>query len=646
LKIKILTNKTFESMKKNFKYAFMSAIAFVGAVSFSACSSSDEIVDNPDYNPETNMVKTAITLSIDPNGSSITRMAAGTVQVGTSTFRGIQDIWLIPASAEISGTISTTSRMELGTINNIGGFDNDKESQKTYTDKEVPVTTTNFLFLGKASQGTLSTVAQKMANGYTTNNIGSGTDFTAGTVGEIKINAVGIAPTSGATPALTTDWTTPANNIADYLTSIANVAGWSATQNANLSNIYNNFTSTNLKAGSSAAVLLTLQSLYNAVEGADATISLNIQSAITNANLQVKSGTTAPAAELEWVSSPDILTDFPVNLGLPEGAAQYQWNSSNTKFEYVTDPTLNAANTAVMNIIYPDELYYLTSTTLKASDSKTVTWPKSVATWTSEAWSGWGSSVLATSKNIALMNNIQYGTAMLSSTVRAQATKLYDNAKALDPEQTSNSAIDVTSTTFPLTGVLVGGQPSSVEWNFVNSSTTEAFNKVVYDNNVPSGIYAGSQTESAKNYTLVFDNLRSGDQSDVSVCLEFENNSNSDFWGRDGLILKGQKFYIVGKLVLGTSGLPYPTVGETLTTAETIASATASYYPSLTPRIFIQDFETTAKFELTAGDANTAGSLGKAFATIPDLRSSNQTLGLSVDLNWTPGLTFTVNLGE
>ena len=630
-------------MKKNFKYAFMSAIAFAGAVSFSACSSNEEIVDNPDYNPETNMVKTAITLSIDPNGSSITRMTETNAQATSASFRGIQDIWLIPASAEISGTTSTASKMELGTINNLADFDSDKQTQKTYTDKEVPVTTTNFLFLGKASQGT----AQKMAIGYTTNNIGSGTGFTAGTVGEIKINAVGIAPTSGTTPALTDEWTGPADDIAEYLTSIATVEDWSETNIANLSNIYNNFTSTNLKAGSSAAVLLTLQSLYNAVEGADVTISSAIQSAIVADNLQVKSGTTAPNAELEWASSHTILTDFPVNLGLPEGAAQYQWNSSSNAFEYVTAPTLNAANTAVMNIIYPDELYYLTSTTLKASDSKTVTWPKSVAEWTSEAWSNWGSSVLATSKNIALMNNIQYGTAMLSSTVRAQATTLYDNAKALDPEQTSNSAIDVTSTTFPLTGVLVGGQPSSVGWNFINSSTTEAFNKVVYDKDVPSGIYAGSTAESAKNYTLVFDNLKSGnEQSDVYVCLEFKNNSGVNFWGKDGLILKDQKFYIVGKLVLGTNGFPYPTVGETLTNSETIASATASYYPSLTPRIFIQDFETTAKFELTPGDANTPGSLGKAFATIPDLRSSNQTLGLSVDLNWTPGLSFTVNLGE
>ena len=285
---------------------------------------------------------------------------------------------------------------------------------------------------------------------------------------------------------------------------------------------------------------------------------------------------------------------------------------------------------------------------MKASDNKTVTWPTSVTGWTSEQWTGWGNSVLATSKNIALLNNIQYGTAMLSSTVRTQSATLYDNAKVLDPDHpASNNSITVTETTFPLTAVLVGGQPSSVGWNFTNSSTTEAFNKVVYDNSVTSGMYAGSTTVSSKNYTMVFDNLKNAtEQQDVYVCLEFENNSGNDFWGRDGLILKDQRFYIVGKLVIGTNTFPYPTVGSEVTTSETIASKTASYYPSLTPRIFIQDFETTANFELTAGNANTPGSLGKAFATIPDLRSSNQTLGLSVDLAWKSGLEFTVPLGQ
>lgn len=628
--------------------ALLSAIALTGAVGFTACSSSDDMtVNNPDFNPETNSVKTAITLSIDPNGSAPTRMAANTTQVGSGTFRGMQDIWLIPSNAAIGTGTSTASKIELGTIAATGGFDSDKETQKTYTDKEVPVGTTNFLLLGKATRGSVGTPAEKLANGFTTNNIGAGANFTAPTVGAIAINAAGIAPVSGETPALTTEWTTPAANLASYLKSIANASGWAATENANLQNLRNTFLNTSLTAGSSAAILLTLERLYNAVEGTDATIAGNIRTAIL-ANLQVKSGSTSHPYELEWKSEPAVLTNFPVNLGLPEGAAQYQWNTTSNEFEYVTAPTLNASNTAVMSIVYPNELYYLTSTALKATDTKTITWPKTLGEWTDATWSSWTDAVQASSKNIALTNNIQYGTALLSSTVKSAASTLYDNAIQIDPNHpATNNGIAVTSETFPLTGVLVGGQPSSVGWNFLPTGTE--FSKVLYDANVPSGIYAGATSTSAKNYTLVFDNLTSeSGQKDVLVCLEFLNNSGSDFYGSNGIILKGQKFYIVGKLEIGSNTFPFPSVGTpaTQTTASDIAEKTASYYPSLTPRVFIQDFETTANFTLTAGDAGTPGSLGKAIVTLPDLRSSNQTLGLSVDLAWKGGLSFDVNLGQ
>ena len=331
---------------------------------------------------------------------------------------------------------------------------------------------------------------------------------------------------------------------------------------------------------------------------------------------------------------------------MPEGAAQYKWNTTSSQFEYVTTPTLNVSGTEVMSIVYPNELYYLTSTALKATNTKNITWPTNVAGWTSETWSSWTDDVQANSKNIALINNIQYGTALLSSTVKSAASTLYDNAKAMDPEQPGvNAGIAVTASTFPLTGVLVGGQPSSVAWNFLPIGTE--FTKVVYDNNVPGDIYAGSTTASSKNYTLVFDNLTSElEQKDVVVCLEFLNNSGSDFYGSNGIIFKGQKFYIVGKLEIGSNTFPYPFVNSTQTTSSDIASKTASYYPSLTPRVFIQDFETLANFTLTAGDANTPGSLGKAIVTLPDLRSTNQTLGLSVDLEWRPGLSFDVSLGQ
>ena len=38
-------------------------------------------------------------------------------------------------------------------------------------------------------------------------------------------------------------------------------------------------------------------------------------------------------------------------------------------------------------------------------------------------------------------------------------------------------------------------------------------------------------------------------------------------------------------------------------------------------------------------------ALKHAYVTVPDLRSSQVSLGLSIDMTWTPGLAFEVNMG-
>jgi hypothetical protein len=56
---------------------------------------------------------------------------------------------------------------------------------------------------------------------------------------------------------------------------------------------------------------------------------------------------------------------------------------------------------------------------------------------------------------------------------------------------------------------------------------------------------------------------------------------------------------------------------------------------------------TTANFKFTADNTSTphTSSLQGAYVTIPDLRSSQLSFGLSVDLNWRSGLTFDADLG-
>ena len=147
-------------------------------------------------------------------------------------------------------------------------------------------------------------------------------------------------------------------------------------------------------------------------------------------------------------------------------------------------------------------------------------------------------------------------------------------------------------------------------------------------------------SNTAANYTLVFDDRRA-EKSDVNICLEFLNNSGQDFYGKDGVILNGQKFYLIGRLnVTSQTTDPFSSIGTD--------DAEDSFIPSRDLRAFIQDFTTTAQFVITAGsaDGTIAGSLTKAMSTIPDLRASSQTIGLSVDLTWRTGITYSSNLGE
>ena len=118
------------------------------------------------------------------------------------------------------------------------------------------------------------------------------------------------------------------------------------------------------------------------------------------------------------------------------------------------------------------------------------------------------------------------------------------------------------------------------------------------------------------NYTLVFSSEDNDGTASVKIAVELVNQLG-DFIGADGLIPKGGTFYLIAELSFD---------GKTSGSAPTGKN------------VFYKDYVTTAN--LTIG----ANSLKHAYYTIPDLRSQDLELGLSVDLSWTPGLVFTKEL--
>lgn len=241
--------------------------------------------------------------------------------------------------------------------------------------------------------------------------------------------------------------------------------------------------------------------------------------------------------------------------------------------------------------------------------------------WTQNTETGWSgktsfteSAVTNLTKTVGLKAPVQYSVAVLKSTVRCNAATLEDNAKqagSLDEDQ----QISVPTAGFKVTGILIGGQPASVDWKY-EPATEETFANTIYDKEMNGSMVAKHEASASNaNYTLVFDNKKSDAQSPVYVTLELENNSDKAFYGKDGIIQKNTKFYLVGQLKPNKTGLTNP---------------------NSVNRVFVQDYVTTANFNIT--------DLKSAYNCIPDLRTSGINVGLAVDLDWKSGITFDVDI--
>ena len=254
-----------------------------------------------------------------------------------------------------------------------------------------------------------------------------------------------------------------------------------------------------------------------------------------------------------------------------------------------------------------------------------------------------GDVVQSTTRAVAMQNNVNYGVALLESTIQltaADPAALVDNRKVLGGSATNQ--VDINGNLMTVTGILIGGQPGTVGWNMVKTSTA-GFDHVIYDHNIQytSTLSNYKTNPSEKNYTIVLDNYtNSAQQDEVKIALELVNK-DKDFYGQNGMIPKDHTFYLIGSLSsTNATGRVVPKV-KTGTGAGDEVLRTASSYRITnegTERVFIQDYKTIANIKINTN------SLQKAYSSIPDLRSTELLFGLSVDLKWEQGNTYDVNL--
>ena len=673
-------------MKRVNQLIFGSALALFAGASLTACSSSDDVTDapvNPSYDGKS--VKTQFAINIATPSNSQTRMTSDNTQ-NNSNYLGMSHVRLLTYTlgtsakmdaSSVPGTVlklaePTDVKYENGTLN----------SSHIYSDVNIPVGTNNFLFY---STRKFNTDSKNAETGAITSNIFNGDESntpapTVTSNAAIEFKAVKILNSTNTISEQTTAFAKYLNDVlgakdgSDTWATIGASSEETSDTDAKkiLRKAYKNFTAnyTNAqRAGSANAVRLQMQDLYNVVVGLKASASdLNptteqkIAAAICTAILN-ESGSyikfnyisddnqTTPKGTLSYASTATKYTNFPCEQGLPEGAALLTYDS-NSGFSYVENGIIGSSSTSgtkknvgVTDITYPLPIVYFCNTPVKAGDEEIAKseWQTTTSTWDSWAkWSTWADQVKLSTRSIALRNNINYGVAGLVTTVKCATKQLEDN-KGANISGESNQIITIPTNGFKVTGLIIGGQPSKVNWQFVDEFTPASGSdrpNVVYDNVTNNAL--ASTTESSKIYTLVFDNWKSVTGSDtqeaVNVAIELENG-DTEFYGQEGIIAAGQKFYLVGQLnpatATNSSSFAWPEYG---TETDKLPESYKDRYPVKTGtsnnRVFIQDYTTTAKF--------TISSLKNAYVTIPDLRATKLQLGLSVDLTWQSGLTFNV----
>lgn len=593
------------------------------AAGFTSCSSDSEDPLDGGSGVAGQVVKTQFYLNIpyagnDEGGNArvSTRMSDKNTQHTSdmaANFLGLANMEMFAFEGTPGVTYNTSTRsIQIGDGDETTTKDN---WRRLYSDIAIPVGTKNFILYARASKKNKTTNSDKsnFEAGFLSNPYENFTDEVKPKLDDLNFKLLEIHKT--------TDFNSQGQSILEQLNKIARTSvtdgtspKWATIDQSSdytpderdaLKILYNKFT--NLTAGSATSVKCLIKDLKEAIENQGFTNSM------------------ATAIKGNCESALTALADckFPRNLDLPDGVAKVKCDKSTNTFTYeeITPATGSSTNQLIdyRTVTYPSELAYFVSSPVRTSpnEKNAINELPAYEDWLAgkEAWTDFRDIVLNNTSFVALKNPVQYGVACLESNVKCSSTTLKDNASNTKFGYKADNTITIPEGGFKITGVLIGGQPKGVAWDFKPASGAK-FNYTIYDKNMNTGFVANA-SKTKSNYTLVLDNKEANAtrQSNVYVTIELENDA-ADFYGAEGLIPKGSKFYLVGLL--------------DLTKNKTNPSG------KLIDHVFVKDHTTVANF--------TIKDLKKAYNCIPDLRTSKINVGLAVDLSWQEGITFDVNL--
>lgn len=427
---------------------------------------------------------------------------------------------------------------------------------------------------------------------------------------------------------------TEGDNIARYLTHIANTPDWKG--NESLHGLYLEFISEpssdqhNVLAGSAANVKAYVNDFYQRLQTliendfnheekeTERNIALAIQQRIKGVGFiqfSVGYGEDPTDGNKVKVTSLGSCDNYPASLGLPDGAAVLKWDKiAGTSYGFVPQikPTPEAQISGIDHYAYPPELYYYDNSTFRTSNTEI----KRNAYEGATSWSALlanyddGTVVTSNTKSVAIEYPLQYAVARFQANVKADDETLSDH-------EDSEIAVG-----FPITGLIVSGQyPQNYDFTPRYDTKATDAEHYIYDSCLSSTELSLTSNPTNDFHTLV---LQSRDDENVNVILELLNTVK-DFKGYEGgIVYKGTKFYLVGKVDLKKVNKE--------------DAAYAGLGADIKSRIFTKDHTTFLNMVVK--------SLAKAYNVMPNIQSDRLELSVEVNLKWTQATPTTVELEE
>ena len=578
------------------KVTLIACAAMLASIAFTGCKNNE-----PENVVSGAQVTTDIAIALPNQVSGVRRMPSGTIQLAGATdfaSNGMNGITLVPFGP--SDTVRTSSvrigdNIILGEIGATQSYTQSPNGRaKVFTGKSVPQGTSAFLFYGESGK--------------------TGTDFEKGVLtgsltGEPSTFTFSLKPINTNTATIEAD--AAYTGLIAYLNAVANASdgtkAWKDYTSADNEGLYEAFqTFSSVTVLSSFGIRRMMTDLYQSLMS---NTSDAMAAAIRNA---IADGTYASsvtsAGEVTLVTA---LQGFPASYNLPDGAVAVAYDATPSVKAFDGNAAHAYASLEPSRLdryVYPASLWYTSNTRIKTSTSSKLSNYTGAESWKSilETYEKDNSSVNTKTRSIALKDTVQYAVARLDVMVKfKENTWLEDN----DPVA-ANSKVNNPTAGYPLSAVLVGGQ-KNVGFDFTQTTYAGSigYAYTIYDKEMTNTIAATSTAAySAANSTLV---LETPAGENEFIALEFTNTSDKDFYGADGIVPVGGKFYLVGQL-------------------------TASLATETDSKVFKQDYTTTARVAIK--------DLKSAYNTIPDLKAPQLEIGLSIDLQWQSGHTYELEL--